>query len=266
MKLLLLVSIVCIVFIGSISANIGSSTITPSPIVGETSKTVTLIKFSMVPHPIFGTAEYDGGEWAVDADVKVVSSEGTLTDTVGSSGEWQVDCGDPGPNWDEGTNFIVWIYGVGAYEGWVGTASGTVEGHYNDMGKIIVYHSKSDLDCEGSLNWDNIKPDTTVQGSFIILNDGTPGSQLDWEISEYPTDWGSGWSITPSNGDDLTPEDGKITVQVSVIAPNQENMEFTGEIKVVNKENSSDMCTISVKLVTPLKENTQILGLTLRTP
>ena len=60
---------------------------------------------NMVPHPIYGTAEYKDGGWAAGADVEVVSSEGTLTDTVGGSGEWQVDCGDPGPNWPEDTDF-----------------------------------------------------------------------------------------------------------------------------------------------------------------
>jgi hypothetical protein len=256
-KLSLLIGIVSIVFIGSISGTIGSSNNTPPTIIKESGKSATTVKLSMVPHPIFGTAEYEGGGWAVGADVEVKSSEGTLTDTVGASGEWQVDCGDPGPNWPEDTAFTVWIYGIDAYEGYIGTASGTVEGHYNDMGKIILILVTPDLKCEGSLQWTDVKPDSTVTGNFKIYNDGDPGSKLDWNIdmTSLPS-WGTDWSFTPPNGNNLTPEDGKLTVEVSVIAPNQENMEFSGEIKVVNKENTSDACPVSVKLVTPLHQNT----------
>jgi len=90
-----------------------------------------------VPHPIYGTAVYQGGGNADGATVQVVSILGVLN-TVVASGAWQVDCGDPGPNWLAGTAFIVWVNGTGSYVGWQGTASGTVSGYYNNMGEIVL--------------------------------------------------------------------------------------------------------------------------------
>ena len=93
----------------------------------------------LVPHPIYGTATWEGGGDAVGASVAVTSSLGTLTTTVGSGGAWQVDCGDPGPNWPSGTSFNVYVNGTGDHSGWYGSATGTVSGNYNNMGNIVVY-------------------------------------------------------------------------------------------------------------------------------
>jgi len=111
-----------------------------------------------------------------------------------------------------------------------------------------------DLDCVGSLSWTDVSPEATVTGSFTVENIGEPGSLLDWEIDDYPN-WGY-WTFTPSSGDDLLPNN-PVTVGVTVIAPNQQNEEFTGEVKIVNKENSSDFCTIPVSLATPVSVNYQ---------
>jgi hypothetical protein len=54
----------------------------------------------------------------------------------------------------------------------------------------------------------------------------------------------------PEEGYDLTPEDGEITVDVLLVAPEEKNQEFSGEIKVVNKEDGSDYVTIPVSLTT----------------
>ena len=106
-----------------------------------------------------------------------------------------------------------------------------------------------DLSCEGSLSWTDIKSDDVATGSFAVENVGEPASELDWEIESHP-DWGA-WTFTLLNGDDLTPENGSITVDIEVVAPDDPNAEFTGEIKIVNSENSSDYCIIDVSLVTP---------------
>jgi len=106
-----------------------------------------------------------------------------------------------------------------------------------------------DLECSGSLSWTNIVPGATVTDSFTVENIGDPGSMLDWEIESYP-EWGT-WTFDPENGDDLTPEDDPITVNVEVVAPNQQNSDFTGEVKVVNTYNSSDFDIIPVSLTTP---------------
>ena len=58
------------------------------------------------------------------------------------------------------------------------------------------------------------------------------------------------------SGDDLTPEDGQVTVQVSVVAPDEPNEEFEGEVKIVNSDDpDNDYCTIPVSLITPVSQN-----------
>jgi hypothetical protein len=110
-----------------------------------------------------------------------------------------------------------------------------------------------DLECTGSLGWTKVKPGSTVTGNFTVENNGEPPSLLDWEVTEWPS-WGTSWSFTPTNGTDLTPEDGVITVQVEVVAPNDPNEEFTDSVKVVNLENSSDYEIIPVSLITPVNQ------------
>ena len=107
-----------------------------------------------------------------------------------------------------------------------------------------------DLECIGSLSWPSAKTGSTLTGYFTVENIGIPGSELDWEIVDWPMDWGD-WTFTPLNGEDLTPEAGPFTVNVSVVAPDEKNKEFSGQIKIVNKENNSDNCTIDISLVTP---------------
>jgi hypothetical protein len=104
----------------------------------------------------------------------------------------------------------------------------------------------SDLDCEGELCWVDVEPGATVTGSFEVSNVGEPLSELDWEIASWP-EWGT-WTFDPSNGTDLTPEDGEVTVDVEVIWPEEAN---GGEVKIVNCENPYDFCIISISLPTP---------------
>jgi hypothetical protein len=108
-----------------------------------------------------------------------------------------------------------------------------------------------DLSCEGTLEWNNVTPNETVTNSFTVSNIGEAGSNLDWEITEWPS-WGE-WTFTPSNGNNQKPENGPTTVTVNVVVPNQENHLFTGEVKVENLENSSNYCTIPVSLQTGYK-------------
>jgi C1A family cysteine protease len=105
-----------------------------------------------------------------------------------------------------------------------------------------------DLNGEGSLSWTKIKPGATVHGNFTIENIGDPTSLLDWAIIAYPS-WGA-WTFTPSNGTNLTPEAGIITVQVWVVAPTQRS-EFNGTVKIVNIHNQGDTIEIPVYLKTP---------------
>jgi C1A family cysteine protease len=109
--------------------------------------------------------------------------------------------------------------------------------------------TEPDLECTGSLSWTSIKPKETVTGTFTIENIGEPLSCLDWEISEYPNDWGI-WEFTPDSGENLKPEGDLFTVTVSITAPNQGNQNFDGEIKIINKENPDDFSIIKVSLAT----------------
>jgi hypothetical protein len=105
-----------------------------------------------------------------------------------------------------------------------------------------------DLNCTGSLSWSNIKPGATVHDSFQVQNIGDPGSLLNWTVNNSIT-WGN-WTFTPSSGEGLTPEQGPVTVQVYVIAPNEKNAEFQGLLQVQNQNNASDFDTIPVTLKT----------------
>jgi hypothetical protein len=114
-------------------------------------------------------------------------------------------------------------------------------------------NNTSDLQCEGNLNWTNIPPGGTVNGSFQVENIGNPNSTLNWTVDSYP-DWGT-WSFTPMSGENLTPQEGALTVQVYITAPNKKNKEFQGFIRVVNTDNQSDYCLIPVYLKTPLSKD-----------
>jgi len=117
-----------------------------------------------------------------------------------------------------------------------------------------------DLDCSGSLTWNNIEPGATVVGSFQVKNKGDSGSQLNWTIDSSSIVWGA-WSFTPTSGNELTPEDGQVTVEVSVVAPNQKNIEFQGNLRIENQDNSTDFCLIPVYLKTPLNQNLYLKNL-----
>jgi hypothetical protein len=136
---------------------------------------------------------------------------------------------------------------------WLNTSS------YDDDFCFITFgyndpNAKSDLECNGRLNWNFIGTEETVKGNFSLKNTGFSGSFLDWYISEFPG-WGN-WTIYPEMGNDLTPADGTQIIYVTVITPEKQHDYFSGEIKIVNKENPSDSETISVTLST--SKNKQI--------
>ena len=105
-----------------------------------------------------------------------------------------------------------------------------------------------DLDCDGDLCFTDVEPGATVTGSFTVENIGDPESLLDWEIESYP-DWGT-WTFDPYWGEDLTPEDGMITVDVEIIFP-EESFEPYGCVKIVNSEDPDDFCIIDICIPFP---------------
>jgi hypothetical protein len=103
------------------------------------------------------------------------------------------------------------------------------------------------LDAIGSVKWRNVKPGETVEGSFTIRNTGAPESELNWEVIEWP-EWGE-WSFNPKDGSNLGSSE-TITVKVSVTVPEEENANFSGEIKIWNKDNHDNYDTVPVTLST----------------
>jgi hypothetical protein len=118
-----------------------------------------------------------------------------------------------------------------------------------DVGNFLYYNRlfDADLTCEGELEWSDVKPGEIVEGSFDVSNEGAPDSLLNWEVSSYP-EWGS-WTFNPSSGSNLAQGE-TITIDVEVVAPNEQNKEFQGEIKVINTDNPGDSCIIEVQLTT----------------
>jgi hypothetical protein len=106
-----------------------------------------------------------------------------------------------------------------------------------------------DLECYGTMSWNEVTPESEVTGQFTIENKGDSQSQLNWSIDETPQ-WGE-WMFDPSEGTGLTPEDGPVIVNVNVVAPEEPNWDLEGEIKIVNTDNNSDFNTIQVSLSTP---------------
>jgi len=109
-----------------------------------------------------------------------------------------------------------------------------------------------DLDCSGSISWADVEPGATVQDSFTVENIGEAGSMLNWEIESYP-DWGT-FTFDPDGGIGLLPG-APVTVDVEVVAPEDPETEFIGEIVLVNSDDPEDTCTIEVVLVTPQSQS-----------
>ena len=107
---------------------------------------------------------------------------------------------------------------------------------------------ESDLKCDGTLQWNNIKKNEKVNGSFTLQNIGNSSSILNWTISSFPI-WGI-WEFTPGSGEGLTPEQGSVIVNVSVVAPDKRNRQFQGSLVIVNTNNPQDFEIIPTYLKT----------------
>jgi len=184
-------------------------------------------------HPIDRTSEVPvllGSDSRV-----VVESDSDPGESYYKSGSTWYDLynyGFSNPTWDETANFCI----------------KAMTGEYTPL--------IPDLDVELlEINWDEISPGEEITGEFAVENIGDPNSLLDWEVTEWP-EWGD-WVFTPFSGNNLKPEDGEFIVGITVTAPEEENTELTGEIKIENKENPDDYDTISITLKTPRNRATQ---------
>jgi len=161
----------------------------------------------------------------------IVQSDANPGESYYKSGSTWYDLYDyefTNPSWDETANFCI-------------------KALVSDYIPVIP-----DLECEGELSWPSVKAGEEVTGNFTVENIGNPESLLDWEVESYP-DWGT-WTFTPDGGTGLTPEDGAVTIDVEVVAPDDPETEFTGEVKIVNSEDPDDYCIIPVSLVTPVNQ------------
>ena len=131
---------------------------------------------------------------------------------------------------------------------WTGTANFCIKGL-----TISLNTTDGDLNCEGSLSWTKVTPGQKVNGTFIVENIGEEGSELNWEIVDWP-DWGT-WTFSPKKGYGLSP-DNQITITVEVTAPEEKKSEFAGEIRIENMINNSDYNIIEVTLATPVSHPT----------
>jgi hypothetical protein len=113
--------------------------------------------------------------------------------------------------------------------------------------------------CNGTLQFTNITPGATLTGSFTVENAGVANSSLNWEITSNP-DWGT-WTFSPSSGTALTPEQGPMNINVSVVAPSRKNKDYSGYIKVANTENPDDCYIIQISLTTPYRPHTPLLDI-----
>ena len=104
------------------------------------------------------------------------------------------------------------------------------------------------MECDGSLCWTDVKTGDTITGDFTVRNNGEIDSVLQWNVSTFP-DWGE-WSISP-NASILTNDDGWLSIYVEVVAPDEQNMEYHGKVKLVNVMDPTDFCEIEVSLTTP---------------
>lgn len=186
--------------------------------------------------------------------------------------QYTVSSTDPDPqdehvsflfNWDDETpvEWTSYIHDVGTwteshYWTHAGEFSVTVKARdehgaqssWSDPLIVTIHRPEPDLQINGTLNWCEVKPGSILQGTFTVKNIGEPGSKLTWNITEIP-DWGT-WTFTPEHGENLTPENGTVTVQVSVKAPDEPNQRFLGHILIENMEDETDYGIVDVSLVT----------------
>jgi len=151
---------------------------------------------------------------------------------------------------DEGWEFIRWngaLTGSENPETIIMDSDKEVTATFEEIPKI------PDLDADGDLTWSDVTPGDTVTAEIDVENIGDAESLLDWEVDSYP-DWGT-WSFDPDNGIDLTPEDGEVTIDITVVAPDESEQTFTGTVKLVNSEDSDDYVEIDVSLATPRVRN-----------
>jgi hypothetical protein len=173
----------------------------------------------------------------LDADLQAIYYDGDLLTEKG---------------WSDGVSGAGGLTEIQCVDLW---SNGATEHYYDDFSLVGPPVAGPDLDCDGSLSWTEVEPGAIVTGDFTVENIGEPESLLDWEIESYP-DWGT-WTFNPDGGTGLLQGETE-TVDVEVVAPDDEETNFTGEIVLVNSEDPDDTCVIDIRLSTPVNQQVVI--------
>ncbi|OYT28984.1 hypothetical protein B6U98_03490, partial [Thermoplasmatales archaeon ex4572_165] len=122
-------------------------------------------------------------------------------------------------------------------------------------GNFLYYNNNlfEDLFCMGDLIFQDVDPGEQLRGTVQIENRGDEGSLLDWDIVEWPTC--GEWTFSKSQGDDLTPQQGALVIDITIIAPMEKNQEYGGELIIKNRNDPMDFEAISMSLTTSKKKN-----------
>ncbi len=165
--------------------------------------------------------------------------------------------------WQTGHNLIIDGYNTngyfhlnfgfgGQYDGWYEIPD-EIPFNLNILEGVIVdimdHAKQADLITEGSIQIPGIKPGSTINESFSIINNGIPGSVLNWLIEDVPS-WGT-WEIQPINQNGLTPEDGPTTINVTLTVPEKKWRTYTGGITIVNTDQHGDRSIIPISIQIP---------------
>ena len=164
--------------------------------------------------------------------------------------------------WQTGHNLIIDGYNTNGYFHLNFGFGGQYDGWYEIPDEIpfqltilegvivdIMDHAKqADLSADGSIQLPAVKTGSTINESFTVINNGTPGSTLDWYIDEIPS-WGT-WNINPLNQSGLTPEDGPTTIRVNLTAPEKKWRTYNGGITIVNANQPGDKTIVPVSIQT----------------
>lgn len=101
----------------------------------------------------------------------------------------------------------------------------------------------------GVVQWEDIKPGATVTGTFFVWNCGEDGSTLSWQVDSWPA-WMGSPVFTPPGGTILSSDPGT-DVTFTFTAPSEPKQTFSGAIKVINVDDPTDYCEMSITLATP---------------
>lgn len=133
------------------------------------------------------------------------------------------------------------------YPEWTDTSS--ILGYPIDMCfQLTTKEDCSELCCDGTLEWTDIKPGAIVSGTFEVWNCGCEGSDLCWIVDSWPN-FGQ-WTFNPSSGNLQAPNSITVKVFVETTELAQEET-YTGKVTIKNCNDPNEKYEIVVTLITP---------------